>query len=136
MIKESGKVTLFLEARVLKVKTEKNRVVSAVIESGGEKTTVTAKVFIDATETGDFIPLTGARYRVGNSIAPKIDKESVIQDITYVAVVKKYPDGLPPELKLTKRPPRIRRLSAPFPQGDNKRRRLVARRVSLQRAGA
>ena len=63
MIKESGKVTLFLEARVLKVKTEKNRVVSAVIESGGEKTTVTAKVFIDATETGDFIPLTGARYR-------------------------------------------------------------------------
>lgn len=105
MIKESGRVTLFLESRVLKAKTEKNKVTAAVIENGGVKTTVTAKVFIDATETGDFIPLTGARYRAGNSIAPKIDKESVIQDITYVAVVKKYPDGLPPELRLTKRPP-------------------------------
>lgn len=67
--------------------------------------TIAAKVFIDATETGDFIPLTGARYRVGNSIAPKVDKESVIQDITYVAVVKRYPEGLPPELRLTRRPP-------------------------------
>ncbi|ANZ46198.1 FAD-dependent oxidoreductase [Cloacibacillus porcorum] len=105
MIKESGRVSLFLESRVLKAKTEKNRVVSALIESGGEKMTIAAKVFIDATETGDFIPLTGARYRVGNSIAPKVDKESVIQDITYVAVVKRYPEGLPPELRLTRRPP-------------------------------
>lgn len=105
MMKESGNITIHTLAHVTKANCENDRVVSAEIKTPDGKFTLTAKVFIDATETGSFIPLTGARYRVGNSIAPDMDENSVIQDITYVAVVKKYPDGLPEGLRLTRRPP-------------------------------
>ena len=105
MLKESGKVHLYFKARAVAAKVVKNKVSEAVFESGGKKFSIKGGVFIDATECGDFIPLTGARYRVGNSIAPKIDKGSIIQDITYVAVIKKYKEGLPPELKVETPPP-------------------------------
>lgn len=114
MMKESGDITVLTLARVTKANCENNRVVSADVETPDEKFTLTAKVFIDATETGSFIPLTGARYRVGNSIAPDTDENSVIQDITYVAVVKKYPDGLPEGLRLTRRPPGYEEFSEHF----------------------
>ena len=105
MMKETGRIDLFLKAKVLKVTMEKNKVASAGIESDGRKLTLRAGVFIDATETGDFIPLTGARYRSGNSLSTKIDKTGVIQDITYCAVVKKYPNGAPEELIIKNAPP-------------------------------
>lgn len=105
MIQESTWITLMLNTKVIKANTENGKVVSAVIKDESGERTIRAKVFIDATEAGDFIPLTGARYRAGRSISPNIDKNGVIQDITYVAVVKKYPDGVPEELRITTPPP-------------------------------
>ena len=105
MLKGVGGIQFYFKTRALSAKVVKNRVSEAVFVQGGKKFTLKGKIFIDATECGDFIPLTGARYRIGNSISPKTDKNSIIQDITYVAVVKKYPDGLPPELKVETPPP-------------------------------
>ena len=105
MLKEAGKVDIYTQVKVLKVKKEKDRVSQVTIEYPGSKETLSAKVFIDATEAGDFIPLTGARYRAGSSLSPKINKTDVIQDITYCAVVRKYPDGVPEEYKLKNEPP-------------------------------
>ena len=105
MINESSKITLFLNTRVVSAKTENSKVVSALIKDDEGEKEIRAKVFIDATEAGDFIPLTGARYRSGRNISPNIDKNSIIQDITYVAVVKKYPEGVPEELRIKTPPP-------------------------------
>ena len=63
MIKSAGLVDVMFKTTAVSAKVEKNRVTSAVFESDGKKFTVKAKVFIDASEYGDFIPLTGARYR-------------------------------------------------------------------------
>lgn len=62
------------------------------------------KIVIDATELGDVLPLTSAAYRLGRntSLAPG---KSCIQDITYEAVIKKYPKGVPPELEMQHPPP-------------------------------
>ena len=54
-----------------------------------------SKVLIDATEYGDIIPLTPARYRVGNSTSDHLNVNACVQSITYVAVIKKYPAGPP-----------------------------------------
>lgn len=104
MIREAGSVTLFTETRVTEAKLENNTVRAAVVESEGKRLEIRARVFIDATEAGDFIPLTGARYRAGSGDSAS-GAEGVIQDITYVAVIRRYHDGLPPELSFTRRPP-------------------------------
>lgn len=106
MLQEAGKVDVIRETSPVSVTKNDDRVVSAVFVTGGAEVTFRAKVFIDATECGDFIPLTGARYRSGNSLFPNMKPHSIIQDITYVAVIKKYPEGLPPTLKVTTPPPR------------------------------
>ena len=105
MIKETGKIELFLNAKVLSAAHAGGKVTSAKISYEGQTLTITAKVFIDATETGDFIPMTGARFRSGNSLSPKLDRSGVIQFITYPAVIKKYPEGVPQELKMRTMPP-------------------------------
>lgn len=66
---------------------------------------ISADVFIDATEHGDLLPLCGAEYRVG---------PGNVQDITYVAVVKRYQNGLPDELRLPHAPPRYEEHAARF----------------------
>lgn len=105
MLRKAGLVDIILKARPTSVKVTENRVRSAVVKVDGKEVLFSAKVFIDATEYGDFIALSGARYRVGNSISPKIDNNAIIQDITYPAVIKQYKDGLPPELKVQGAPP-------------------------------
>ena len=60
--------------------------------------TIGYKILIDATEYGDIMPLAGIRYRAGNSISPEV-KDTMIQDITWTAIIRKYPDGVPEHLK-------------------------------------
>ena len=56
------------------------------------------KILIDATEYGDMIPLAGVRYRSGGSISPEFT-DTMIQDITWTAIIRKYPSGVPEHLK-------------------------------------
>ena len=86
--------------------------VTGVTKSGSTITGVTTptgsyagRVVIDATEYGDVISLAGAKYRVGNSTSDSPNTSACIQDITYTAVIKKYPEGTPDNLKIKTPPP-------------------------------
>jgi len=105
MINKTGRIKIIYDAHPVSAKVTDGTVKSAVFSVGSEKVEVLAKVFIDATECGDFIPLTGARYRAANGVSPHVGKGGIIQDTTYVAVVKRYPNGLPDELKIKSEPP-------------------------------
>jgi hypothetical protein len=105
----SGVLDLVLRSRVTKVRRQGDVVtgvqIACVTPSGQVTRSVGSKVLIDATEWGDVIPLTSARYRAGNCTSDAIDPKRHIQDITWTAVVKQYPQGVPPQLRLTAPPP-------------------------------
>ncbi len=105
MIAQAGSVSIVLKAEPISVKTEGNKVRSALFKVEDKEILFSAKIFIDATECGDILALSGARYRAGNSVSPDVDKNAIIQDITYPAVIKKYDGNLPPELKIQGPPP-------------------------------
>lgn len=93
-----GKVDLYLHQEVIKAVMDGNRVKGVTFrDKNGVETTVKGQVTIDATEWGDFIPLTPARYRSGNSVSPNINLDGEIQDITWVAVIREQKD-IGPEL--------------------------------------
>ncbi|MEG0560671.1 MAG: FAD-dependent oxidoreductase [Muribaculaceae bacterium] len=77
-------------------KVKKDWVITVKGEKG-EKEVLKAKVLIDATELGDVAKQCGVKYDVGmesrddtkESIAPQ-KKNNIVQDITYVAVLKDY----------------------------------------------
>lgn len=113
MMRKAGGVSLFMKTRVLEAKMKGGAVRAALLDKDGEKIELRAKVFIDATEAGDFIPLTGARYRAGHGDSSG-EIDGVIQDITYVAVIKRYPAGVPEELKFRHRPPHYEEYAPKF----------------------
>ena len=76
---------------------DKGRVVTVKTPEGVQN--FTCRILIDATEYGDIIPMAGLRYRSGNSISPDINQNSMIQDITWTAVIRKYPKGVPENLR-------------------------------------
>lgn len=104
-----GVLDLALRARVTKVIKENDTVTGVEVAGGAEKNgqpqTIQCRMLIDATEWGDVIPLTGARYRVGNCMSDGIDLKRRVQDNTWTAVVKQYPEGVPEELRILQPPP-------------------------------
>jgi hypothetical protein len=104
-----GVLDLALRSRVVKVLKAGDVVTGVEVESATEKDrerhTIQCRVLIDATEWGDVIPLTGARYRVGNCTSDAIIPTRHVQDNTWTAVVKQYPQGVPAELRITQPPP-------------------------------
>lgn len=104
-----GVLDLALRARVTNVMNENGTVtgveVVGVSEKNGQPRTIQCRMLIDATEWGDVIPLTGARYRVGNCMSDAIDLKRRVQDNTWTAVVKQYPKGVPEELRILQPPP-------------------------------
>ena len=104
-----GTLDLALRARITKVFKSGDTVTGAEIEfitgKGKETRKIDSRVLVDATEWGDVIPLTGARYRVGNCTNEAIDPKRAIQDATWTAVVKQYPHGVPPGFLITAPPP-------------------------------
>jgi ribosomal protein S9 len=106
--RDAGVLDLSLRSQVTKVFKDGNTVTGAEVETvtakGKETRRIRSKILIDATEWGDVIPLTGARYRVGNCTNDAINPAQHVQANTWTAVVKHYPQGVPPELLIT-RPP-------------------------------
>ena len=72
---------------------------SVIIRTPEGMRNITCKVLIDATEYGDILPLAGSDYMAGNSATPSINHQAMIQDITWTAVIRKYPGGIPEHLK-------------------------------------
>mgnify|MGYP000940908290 CR=1 FL=1 len=100
----AGRLDVFYRSQVTSVHRRGPGIhgVTAVLD--GRKTDIVCSVLIDATEYGDILPLANALYRAGNSKSPVIDSSARIQDITWVAVIKKYPGGIPQNLRITPPP--------------------------------
>ena len=79
--------------------SEAPRINSVIVRTPEGLKNITCKILIDATEYGDILPLAGADYRAGNSVTPHINPDAMIQDITWTAVIRKYPDGIPEHLR-------------------------------------
>jgi hypothetical protein len=95
-----------LRTRVVAVKKSDDVVVGATVEFGeAQRKDIACKVLVDATEYGDVIPLTGARYRVGNVTSDKLDPAALVQDHTWTAVLREYPGGVPEHLRIETPPP-------------------------------
>ncbi len=108
-IAQARKLDLSTESKVAAVRKDGNTVTGVTIEHfDGEKAvkkSIACKVLIDATEYGDVIPLTGARYRVGHSKSDNLDMASPVQDDTWTAVIREYPEGVPDHLLIKEKPP-------------------------------
>jgi hypothetical protein len=98
---------LFLRSSVIQVlKDRQDTTVTGVLANlDGTPTLLRCKVLVDATEYGDVLPLAGAAYRAGNAETPFLDLDARIQDITWVAVMKAYPRGIPEHLRMSTPPP-------------------------------
>lgn len=98
-------IPVHYRTQVLSVQKSGNTITGLTVKQGTSTKTITAKIVIDATEYGDVLPLAGVAYRVGNSISSSPNQNACIQDITYTAVFKKYPGGVPTQLQITSPPP-------------------------------
>lgn len=98
----SSILDLYLFTKIAKVTTSGTQVTGVVTDSDIE---FSGAIVIDATEHGDLLPLTQARYRVGNGTSDVPNTGACIQPFTYLAVIKKYPGGVPSELVLQSQPP-------------------------------
>ncbi|MBR1671324.1 MAG: FAD-dependent oxidoreductase [Fretibacterium sp.] len=88
-------------ASVTAVHREGKQVRGVTVQSAGETYKVACKVLIDATEYGDVLPLARAAYRAGNSSSPFIKPDAMIQNITWVAVIRNYNGFIPSHLRPT-----------------------------------
>lgn len=104
MIKSArpGSIDVLLRTRVARVLSDGSRV-TGVETAGGD--TFGSRVLIDATEYGDLLPLAPVGYRIGRFVNADIDPAGCVQAITYTAIMRKYPRGVPPELRIKNPPP-------------------------------
>ncbi|MFA7364333.1 MAG: FAD-dependent oxidoreductase, partial [Aminobacteriaceae bacterium] len=111
---KKGVLDIYYRSKVTAVRKSGNRISGVTADIGGKKVPIDCSVLIDATEYGDVIPLAGALYRAGNSLSPMISEKSRVQDITWTAVIKKYPGGIPAALRMTAPPPGYERYVPEF----------------------
>lgn len=97
---EEKYLSVFFKNQLLKIIKEKNKIVGATfINDDGKLITIKCKICIDATELGDVMPLSNTAYDLGMEDAAysKEDfapgKNNIIQDLTWVAVLKDYGKG-------------------------------------------
>lgn len=102
---KKGGLEIFYRSKVTSVRKDGPRIMGAAADLDGVPAVIDCKTLVDATEHGDVIPLAGALYRAGNSMSPMISGTSRVQDITWTAVIKKYPSGVPAHLRLKSPPP-------------------------------
>jgi hypothetical protein len=93
---------VYLHTRVVKVLSQGNIVTGAITDTG---LTLQSHVLVDATEFGDVLPLTPAPYRLANATSDKLNPSACVQGLTWVAIIKKYPAGVPHELWMKNPPP-------------------------------
>lgn len=111
---KKGALDIYYRSKVTAVRKSGDRISGVTADIGRKKVPIDCSVLIDATEYGDVIPLAGALYRAGNSLSPMISEKSRVQDITWTAVIKKYPGGIPAALRMTAPPPGYERYVPEF----------------------
>ena len=102
MVANEPNITLVYNTKITKVNKDGSQIIGVELNN---QTNILTRLVIDATEYGDILPLAQADYRYGNVTNTSPNPSICIQDITYLAVVKKYPIGVPEELKIKSAPP-------------------------------
>ena len=91
-------ITLLTNTKAVKAEREGRKIKSVTLNSGE---VITAAYFIDATETGYLLPLTGTAYRIGAESKAETGEPSALdvadpeemQPVTWVAAVEYVPGG-------------------------------------------
>ena len=89
-------LSVYFNSSLLNVSQKNNQWIARIKTPNGEKT-IKSKVLIDATELGDVAKMTGVKYDIGmesrfvtgEPAAPE-KANDIIQDLTYVAILKDY----------------------------------------------
>jgi FAD dependent oxidoreductase len=100
----AGRLRIFLRSRAVAVESEQRRVLglTAMNLDDGSALAFRFHYVIDATELGDLLPLSGARYVVGaESVAetgephaqPELHKAACVQSCSYVFAMERRPPG-------------------------------------------
>jgi hypothetical protein len=100
MVSNENCLTLLLETTFVEVMKSKNRVTGAIFRNRqNEQFRVEADITIDGTDLGDVFANAGAAYDLGME-DPVVSKEimapgkyNIIQDLTWVAILKDYGQG-------------------------------------------
>jgi len=103
--RKKGTLDLVTGTNLVKVLKDGDTVTGVELEKNGAKRSVNSSVLIEATEYGDVLPLTGARYRAGTVTSDNLVPDSPVQYDTYLGVIREYPEGLPEHLKIKEAPP-------------------------------
>ena len=94
-----GTLDFFMSSEVIEVQ-KKGRVISGVtVKTPTGTRKFTCKVLIDATEYGDILPLAKTLYRAGNGSGRFINPDAMIQEITWVAIIRDYGGSIPVHLR-------------------------------------
>lgn len=101
LAQESSHLKLFTHTKVASVMKANGTVIG--VTTANKR--IFSKVVIDASEYGDVIAQAGAAYRLGSGTSSKPSPDACIQDITYTAVIKYYPQGVPDKLQFKRPPP-------------------------------
>ena len=107
---KSGVLDVSPRTRVTKTRKDRETITGVTLETwddnGGAKARdIACRVLVEATEYGDVLPLTGARYRIGSVTSESIRPSALMQDNTWCAVIREYPKGIPDHLRVKNPPP-------------------------------
>jgi hypothetical protein len=106
---KSGVLDVSPRTRVTKTRKDGEKITGVTLEtwddSGAKTREIGCRVLVEATEYGDVLPLTGARYRVGSVTSENIRPAALMQDNTWCAVIREYPKGIPDHLRVKTPPP-------------------------------
>ena len=94
-----GTLEFLMTSEITSVQKDKRTITGVTVRTPSGTRNYSCKVLIDATEYGDILPLTNTPYRAGNSISKFLNPDAMIQDITWTAVIRKYPGGVPDYLR-------------------------------------
>ncbi|MBQ9432900.1 MAG: FAD-dependent oxidoreductase [Synergistaceae bacterium] len=98
--RRKGTIDMLMLSEIVSVKKEKNIVTGVTVRTGDKsRRNYSCKILIDATEYGDILPLAKTKYRIGNNVSGFVNPETMIQEITWPAIIRKYRTGIPSYLK-------------------------------------
>lgn len=97
--RRKGTLDFLMSSEIINVNKNKNTITGVTVRTLEGERRYVCKILIDATEYGDMIPLCKIPYRVGNSVSPFLNPDSMVQEITWPAVIHKYMPVVPDNLK-------------------------------------
>ena len=95
-----GTLEFLMNSQIISVQKDKKTVTGITVQLNDRtQRKYSCKVLIDATEYGDVLPLAKTRYRLGNTVSDFLNPDAMIQDITWIVILRKYSGGVPQYLR-------------------------------------